>query len=214
MLLLDILNSNGLQTGVAVTVGSFIFIQYKIKNRDQIKRAANLIVTEVQSAERKIKDIKKRLTDGVLDSDVSIITTNSWDRYRNIMSRYLDRDEWDALDDFYSRALLLDDTIKYNNQMFRNDVEQIRINKQRAVADFAIETVNGISNNSNREDVAALFSSKVQVYDTLYMSKQGEMSYTPLRIIEDAKKYIDNMPAVLTSPSISKLKIVTKKGKN
>jgi hypothetical protein len=96
--------------------------------------------------------------------------------------------------------------------MFRNDVEQIRINKQRAVADFAIETVNSISSETNREDVAELFSSKVQVYDTLYMSKQGEMGYAPVRIIEDAKKYIDNMPAVLSSPSITKLKIVSKKG--
>lgn len=213
MTIADVINSNGLQTAVALAVGTFVFIQYRIRKRDEIKRSASLIVTEIQTAERKIKNVKKRLADGVLDADVSIITTNSWQRYRYMLSDFLDRDEWDAIEDFYDRALMLDDTIKYNNLMFRNDVEQIRTNKQRAVADFAIETVNGISDTTNREDVASLFSNKVQVYDTLYMSKQGEMSYTPSRILDDAKKYIDNIPSLLSSPSIVKLKNVAQKGR-
>lgn len=213
MTVADVINSNGLQTAVVLAVGTFVFIQYRIRKRDEIKRSASLIVTEIQTAERKIKNVKKRLADGVLDADVSIITTNSWERYRYMLSDFLDRDEWDAVEDFYDRALMLDDTIKYNNLMFRNDVEQIRTNKQRAVADFAIETVNSISDTTNREDVASLFSNKVQVYDTLYMSKQGEMSYTPSRILDDAKKYIDNIPSLLSSPSIIKLKKVALKGR-
>lgn len=213
MLVLDFLNSNGLQTAAALGAGAFIFIQYRMKKRDEVKRAANLIITEVQAAERKIKNIKLRLTEGALEADVSIITTNSWERYRYLLAKFLDRDEWDTLDDFYDRALLLDGTIKYNDQMFRNDVEQIRINKQRAIADFAIETVNSISIDSDREQVAQIFSSKVAVYDTLYMSKQAEMRYAPSKILDDAKKYIDNMPDILNSHSITKLKQVAKSGK-
>jgi len=211
---LDFLNSTGLQTAITLSVGTFVFVQYKIKKRDDIKLAANLVVTEIQGAERKIKNIKKRLTDGVLESDVSVITTNSWEKYRHLLSKFLDRDEWDAIEDFYSRALLLDDTIRYNNQMFRNDVEQIRINKQRAAADFAIDTVNNISNTTDREQVAEIFSAKLQVYDTLYMGKQREMAYAPTKIIDDAKKYIDNMPQLLNSVSVTKLKQVAKTGKS
>ena len=213
MFILGILNSTGIQTAVVLATGSFVFWQYRVKKRDDIKLAASLVVTEVQGAERKIKDIKKRLADGVLESDVSVITTNSWEKYRHLLSKFLDRDEWDSIEDFYSRALLLDDTIKYNNQMFRNDVEQIRINKQRAAADFAIDTVNNISNATDREQVAEIFSAKLQVYSTLYMGKQGEMAYAPTKIIDDAKKYIDNMPQLLNSASITNLKKVAKKGK-
>jgi len=211
--LLTILNSTGLQTGVVLATSAFIFIQYKIRRRDEIKNAAELVLTEIEGAERKVKEVKKRLADNVLESDVSVITTNSWEKYRHMLSRFLDRDEWDSIEDFYSRALLLDDTVKYNNQMFRNDVEQIRINKQRAVADFAIDTVNSISDTTNREEVAEIFSAKVQVYDTLYMSKQGEMTYAPSKIVEDAKKYISNMPKLINSSITTKLKAVAHKGR-
>ena len=210
--MLDILNSNGLQTGVALLVGAFIFIQYRINKRDQVKDAASLIVIELQGAERTVKNIKKRIADRVLESDVSVMPSNSWQTYRQLFAKYLDRDEWDTIEEFYNRASLLDDTINYNNQMFRNDVEQIRINKQRAAADFAIDTVNNIDSETNREEVAEIFGSKVQVYDTLYMSKQGEMAYAPNRVIDDAQKYIENLPDILNSSALEKMKKISKRG--
>ena len=96
--------------------------------------------------------------------------------------------------------------------MFRNDVEQIRINKQRAAADFAIDTVNNIAtNNMNKKDVADMFSNKVSIYDTLYMNKQGELAYTPNQVIDDAKRYIDNIPDILNSSAYSKLKNISRR---
>jgi hypothetical protein len=212
-LFFSIINSNGLQTLAAIIVGAFIFIQYRVNKRDQVKDAAALIVIELQGAERTVKNIKKRLADKVLDSDISVMPSNSWQDYRQLFSKQLERDEWDTIEEYYNRASLLDDTIKYNNQMFRNDVEQIRINKQRAAADFAIDTVNNIGSDTNKEDVAELFSNKVKVYDTLYMSKQGELSYAPNRNIDDAKKYIENLPDILNSSALEKLKNISKKGK-
>lgn len=211
--MLGILNSNGFQTLIALVVGAFIFIQYRINKRDQVKDAASLIVIELQSAIRNVKNIKKRLNDGVLESDVSVMLSNSWQIHRQLFAKYLDRDEWDTIEEFYNRATLLDDTISYNNQMFRNDVEQIRINKQRAAADFAIDTVNNIKADTDREQIAQIFGSKVGVYDTLYMSKQGDMAYAPNRVVDDARKYIDNLPDILNSSALEKLKNISKKGK-
>jgi hypothetical protein len=210
---LDVINSTGLQTLAALLVGGFVFIQYRIRKIDEVKNAAELIVIEVQSAERKIKNVKKTVVNGQLDSDVSIVTVNNWARHKHFFAKHLDRDEWDDLEDFYDRAILLDDLIKYNSQMFRNDVEQIRINRQRAAADFAIDTVNNIQGDMNKEDVAQRFDLKVRVYDTLYMDKQGEMSYTPTRILEDAKKYLDGLSDILNSSAISSLKTIAKKGR-
>jgi len=209
----SILNSNGFQTLIAFVVGAFVFIQYRINKRDRVKDAASLVVVEIQTATRTIKNIKKRLSDRVLESDVSVLPSNSWNEYRRLFAKYLDRDEWDIIEDFYDRAALLDDAVRYNNQMFRNDVEQIRINKQRAAADFAIDTVNQIGSDTNKEDVAEIFSGKVKVYDTLYMSKQGELAYTPSQVIDDARRYIENMPDILNSPAYEKIKVVAKKGR-
>jgi len=203
---IHLLNSTGFQTAVALLVGAFIFVQRLINQRDELKNAAQLILIDIQSAERKIKNVKGRLIEGVLESDVSIINSDSWALYRHKLASFLDRDEWDDLDSFYDKASLLDSTIKYNSQMFRNDVEQIRINKQRAAADFAIDTVNNIGGDSGKEDIAEVFSSKVKVYDTLYMGQQGAMSYTPSRVVDDANKYINSMPDIMNSPALSKLK--------
>lgn len=211
--LLAFLNSTGFQTLVALLVGGFIFIQYHINKKDKLRDAASLVIVEIQTATRIAKDIQKTLEEGRLESDVSVMPSNSWRENRQLFSKFLDRDEWDTLEDFYNRAALLDDTIKYSNQMFRNDVEQIRINKQRAAADFAIDTVNNIDSSTNKEEVANLFSGKFQVYDTLYMSKQGELAYAPNRVIDDAKKYIKNMPDILNSSAYEKMKKISKKAR-
>jgi len=212
---LKFLDSNLFQSIIALIVGGFAFVQYKINRRDHLRDAASIIIIEIQTASRTIKSIRKRLVDRVLDSDVSVMPSDSWKENRQLFAKYLDRDEWDTIEDFYDRSRLLDDVVKYNRQMFRNDVEQIRINKQRAAADFAIDTVNSIAaNNMNREDVANMFSGKVSVYDTLYMSKQGELAYTPNQVTDDAKKYIDNIPDILNSSAYVKLKSISRRGKS
>ena len=210
---LKFLDSNFFQSIVALIVGVFVFVQYRINRRDHLRDAASIIIIEIQTASRTIKSIRKRLADRVLDSDVSVMPSDSWKENRQLFAKYLDRDEWDTIEDFYDRSRLLDDVVKYNRQMFRNDVEQIRINKQRAAADFAIDTVNNIAvNNMNKEDVANMFSGKVSVYDTLYMSKQGELAYTPNQVTDDAKKYIDNIPDILNSSAYVKLKSISRRG--
>ena len=207
------LDSNFFQSIVALIVGVFVFVQYRINRRDHLRDAASIIIIEIQTASRTIRSIRKRLVDRVLDSDVSVMPSDSWKENRQLFAKYLDRDEWDTIEDFYDRSRLLDDVVKYNRQMFRNDVEQIRINKQRAAADFAIDTVNNIAvNNMNKEDVANMFSGKVSVYDTLYMSKQGELAYTPNQVTDDAKKYIDNIPDILNSSAYVKLKSISRRG--
>ena len=210
---LKFLDSNFFQSIVALIVGVFVFVQYRINRRDHLRDAASIIIIEIQTASRTIKSIRKRLVDRVLDSDVSVMPSDSWKENRQLFAKYLDRDEWDTIEDFYDRSRLLDDVVKYNRQMFRNDVEQIRINKQRAAADFAIDTVNNIAvNNMNKEDVANMFSGKVSVYDTLYMSKQGELAYTPNQVTDDAKKYIDNIPDILNSSAYVRLKSISRRG--
>jgi len=207
------LDSNFFQSIVALIVGVFVFVQYRINRRDHLRDAASIIIIEIQTASRTIKSIRKRLADRVLDSDVSVMPSDSWKENRQLFAKYLDRDEWDTIEDFYDRSRLLDDVVKYNRQMFRNDVEQIRINKQRAAADFAIDTVNNIAaNNMSKEDVASMFSGKVSVYNTLYMSKQGELAHTPNQVTDDAKKYIDNIPDILNSSAYVKLKSISRRG--
>ena len=218
-LFLEVINSNGLQTAVAVLVGLFIFVEYKIKKADELKSSASFIVLEVQSASRKIKEIEAGIREGRFQSDSSIVRINSWEKYRNLFVPYLDKDEWDAIEEFYDRAEMLDETVRYNNQMFRNDVEQIRINKQRAIADFSsqvVDTAQQLGKDSvekmDNTSLVQAFENKLKLYDTLYMSKQGEFSYVPNKVLDDAKKYIDSTPKLLNTTAIDKLKILSKKG--
>ena len=211
--IINFLNSNGFQTLIALLVGVFLFIQHRINKKEELQNAAQLILVEATSAGRKISAIKQRLSERILDSDITIINNNSWQSYGHLFTRLLDRDEWDTIQSFYDQAVLLNETVKYNSEMFRNDVEQIRINKQRAAADFAINTVNGIGNDSNKESIAEQFRLKFEVYDTLYMDRQTDISYTPNRIIDDAKKYIGAMPNLMNSPALTKIKTLADKGK-
>ncbi len=120
--------------------------------------------------------------------------------------KYFDRDEWDEITEFYNRCQLMDETIKYNNAAFWDDVEQIRSNKQRVFADFASTTaksLKGTPKNVTDEDEENVvkFDDLTEKFNQIYMGKQGRFSYTPQKTLDDAKMYIDEINLYLSKTS-------------
>jgi len=208
----DFLNSNLFQTIVTFLVGLVAFAVYWKQKQDYKKGAANEILLEVQNAERVINRIKESLRREQLEVDYKIIPSDSWGKYQHLFVRDFDRDEWDAITDFYTKSILLDNAVKYNGLSFANDVEQIRINRQRILADVASEIINEATTTQevNPEELLTKFNNKVKVFDNLYMSKQGEYAYAPQKPILDAKVYIQDLKNVSTTTIGMKLKRLSK----
>lgn len=193
---INFLNSNFFMAIVTLGVGTAAYVIYRLQKRDKKREKANIILLEIQGAERKLQQIKKSLSkEPTLPNDLRLLPTENWSQYNYLFIKDFDRDEWDSLTEFYSKCQLLDETIKYNNAAFWNDVEQIRSNKQRLLADYAykatIDLEGTVDNMTDKDaDTIKSFDDLTEKFDKVYMGKQGRFSYTPQKTLDDAKLYI------------------------
>jgi len=211
---IDFFNSNFFIALVTIAVGTVAFIIYRIQKRDRKREASNIILLEIQSAERKLLLIKKSLAKdpATLPNDLRLLPTENWSQFNYLFIRDFDRDEWDSLTDFYNKCKLIDETIKYNNDAFWDDVQQIRANKQRLLADYADDAtkkLEGTVDNVTEKDATTVqtFNDLTEKFDKLYMSRQDRYSYTPNKTVNDAKMYVGEIDLRISQSNIgTKLK--------
>jgi len=202
----EFVNSSLFQTFITFAVGLVAYIIYLLQKSAQKRDAARAILLEIQSAERTIDRLKSDLRKGVLEIDVTVMQAESWSKYKYLFVRNFDTDEWDSIDNFYNKVALLDKTIVYANNAFGNDVEQIRANKQRILADCVLEILNKAKPEKKPEDLIKEFNDKIGIFDKIYMSKQGEFAYRPQKPVDDARLYLEDLPKLTTSSVGNKFK--------
>lgn len=201
-----------IQTAVTLLVGAVAWIIYKVQKRENKKDAANSILLEIRSAEDAISKVRDAIHKEHLDVDVSVLPSESWSAYKHLFVRDFDRDEWDSISDFYNKAALIDDAIKYNKTAFVGDVEQIRTNKQRVLATYAEDVVKEATygnDDVNLQQLQETYDVKAKIFDKLYMDKQKEFHYTPVKPINDVKLYLADLPKLSTNSVGLKLKKLT-----
>ncbi len=207
-------NSNFFIALITFTVGLGAYIFYRVQKYDQRKDAANIILLEIKSAERAIKKIKEILSNEVLASDVFLMPQESWTKYKYLFVRDFDRDEWDAITEFYNKCKLIDDDIRYNNSAFWNDVEEIRANKQRILADYAealVVKVEKVKAQEEKQKIIEEFKKTTELFDSIYMERQGKFIYMPQKPINDAKLHIDGLTMNISQTEVGqKLKKIAK----
>lgn len=213
----EFFSSNLLQTLITIFVGFIAYLVYLKQRKDQKKDAATAILLEIQNAEKVISKVEDSVRNGRLEIDYTVVQNDPWKQYQHLFTRDFDKDEWEAISEFFNKAKLLDEAIRYNHMAFGNDVEQIRANKQRVLADFAKDLINESIEKMplGQEKIAELvakFDNKIKAFDQTYMSKQGEFGYSPMKPINDAKIYLEDLRPLSTTTVGLKLKEITKYG--
>ncbi len=207
----DFINSNSFQTFVTLFVGLIAYIVYIRQKKDHKRDSATSLLLEIQHAERSIERAKDHVRSGNLDVDLEILQVNSWPTHKHLFSRDFDKDEWDAITSFYNKAQLLDNAIRYNGLGFASDIEHIRANKQRILADITKETLDamGSPESTSTESVLQYYNTRTELFDKLYMEKQSQYMYSPNKPINDAKKYLEDLIQLSTTSVGTKLKKIT-----
>lgn len=201
-----------ISSSVTLLVGSVALIVYLRQRRDEKRDAANSILLEIQHAERVIDKVRDFVRKGSLDVDIVVLQADSWVKYKHLFSRDFDKDEWDSITEFYSKAKLLDNAIEYNNKGFSADVDQIRMNKQRILADFTKDLIDELGKSSESEwpNIVNQFKSKIDIFDQQYMDQQGRFAYNPSKPVNDAKIYLEDIQKITTTSVGQKLKKIAK----
>jgi hypothetical protein len=207
--LINFFDSNFFVALVTLLVGVAAYILYRIQRRDHKREIANIILLEIQGAERKLKLIRKSLNEDppTLPNDLRLLPIETWSANNYLFIRDFDRDAWDAIADFYAKCQLIDETIKFNNASFRNDVEQIRSNKQRLLGDYANDAAKKLKGSVEKleegdAETLKIFNDLSEKFDQIYMSRQGRFSYTPNKTVNDARAYVDQIDRRISQSAV------------
>ncbi len=207
-------NSNFFIALITLIVGAVAFVIFFLQKFDHKKDAANILLLEIQNAERAIKKIQENLAKEQLASDIFLMPSESWTRYKYLFLRNFDRDEWDSVEDFYNKCRLIDEDIRYNNSAFWSDVEQIRANKQRILADYSRDAVKEINSEKDvikHADILEEYKKRTEKFDELYMERQGIFGYNPKKPINDAKQHMIGLTHNLSQTAVGlKLKKIAR----
>jgi len=192
---LSFFDSSFLQTFVTLLVGFVALYVYRRQKNDTKRAAANSIFLEIQHIERCIPKVKEAVRRGTLQNlDFNILREDSWSKFSHLFSSDFDKEEWETITDFYTSARLLDESIYQTNRSIEEDIKQIRVNKQRILADITKDTLDQASTDS--EATLDQYNKKVDVFDKLYMSRQDDFAYTPVKYLNDAKKCLEDLSKI------------------
>jgi hypothetical protein len=195
-------------------VGLYAFTLYK-KQKDDIKKdAANILLLELQNAEKVLKLAQRSLEKTPADIPYDAITmpTESWSKNKYLFVTDFDNNEWEAISNFYSACSLFDESVRTNASYFQKNEEQIRVNIQQWSAEIAKDygaRIEKAKTTDAKTKLKAELSVKIAEATDLYLS--GVKEYGPVKPVNDAKLCLETIKLNISLPTaISKLKELAK----
>jgi hypothetical protein len=98
--ILDVLSSDLARNIISIGAALTAFIIYMLNKRDKKRQAAIILYLEIQEIEKNINLILKS-ENNLKRYDIKILSTNSWNIYKNYFALDFNKNEYDALSNFY-----------------------------------------------------------------------------------------------------------------
>jgi hypothetical protein len=192
---------------ITFIVGLFAIWLYIKKKEDSKKDAANILLLEIQNAERIFGQISESVRSGNLPNKF-LMPTDSWDQYKYLFVRDFDRDEWDIITEFYNSSKLYDSAVLYSNSLFQKNEEQARVNLLRIPAEYLKKYLEELPEGDEIDEakLEKIFAKAAKFQET-YLSRSELLLYNPKKPTDDAKTALENINRNISQTSIgSKLK--------
>lgn len=197
-----------------ILVGLYAFTLYKKQKDDVKKDAANILLLELQNAEKVLKLAQRSLekTPADIPYDSIAMPTESWSKNKYLFVTDFDSNEWEAISNFYSACSLFDESVRTNASYFQKNEEQIRVNIQQRSSEIAKEygeLLVKAKNTDEKTKLKAELRVKIEEATDLYLS--GVSEYRPVKPVNDAKLCIETIKLNISLPTaINRLKDLAK----
>ncbi len=201
---IQLLVDSNLFTGIVTLIaGAIAYYVYWRQKKDSKKDAANIILLEIQSAERVLVQVGESVREKTLPNKFTM-PTESWSKYKYLFVRDFDRDEWDAITEFYNGCKLYDEAVSYNKSLFQKNEEQIRVNMLKTPADYIREYVDQEPASDDAAETVRLEAAfaKANKFQTTYLSRIASLFYSPQKPLTDAKTAFDSLNITMSQTSI------------
>lgn len=92
--------------GLIAIAGFSAIVIYKAQKRDKIKTAATIVMSQIDSIEAVIKDLRSNnpLTNEIIYRSKPILENNSWSQSKYLLSKKLGGDNVRLIENFYAQA--------------------------------------------------------------------------------------------------------------
>jgi hypothetical protein len=215
--IVSFLNSSFLSSIVALFVGSFAYGIYLKRQRDAKQRAALVILLEIQGAEQQLTKVSVDKPFPEVDVEqVRLMPVQSWEDYKHLFTNDFDRNENDKISDFYTRCAAYDQAAELNsNIVFERSQQELRINAQRILADYARE-YNDLVEKAPKSQLPKLeqaYITRRQQFIEIYAntSPTHMFTYAPIKPYNDAVRALQGLEPSLSLTSVgTKLKVMSK----
>lgn len=206
-----------INSAVTLLVGSFAYGVYRKTKRDEKRRAAGIILLEIEEAEQQLTKLSADTPFPSYDEQVQLMGVASWEHYKHLFINDFDRNETDKISDFYARCHDYDDAATFLIQTtFENNQQELRANAQRILADYAKDYNDELdqeANESKRRELERVYIERRQRFVEIYSNTASTHMYTyaPDKPYHDARRAIQGIETSLSLTSVGiKLKRISR----
>lgn len=185
------LNSNFFIALTALFVGFFVVVIYIFQKKDQKKNAANIILSEIRNAEKVLDEIKRVGSEEGL-RNLFVMPTNNWNNYSHLFIKDFDSDEWNLMNDFYSKCTLTEKTL----EVIRSNLYSQLGEKAKSVQHFLGQLAKDAISDADYDNKKKIFLDRFQ--------REGHL-FRPSQPLRDLIILLD-VPKITTSTIGLKLK--------
>jgi hypothetical protein len=148
--IVDVLGSDITRNIIGAIAGVTAFLIYNFNKNDQKKRAAMILYLEIQDIENNVNQIKQSVGNNRID--IQIITTNSWQEYKNYFVEKLTRSEYETINSFYSLSELIEHERKVLERLVLQGGEAKAKKLQEVLIELAKDNINDPSKYNSEKD--------------------------------------------------------------
>jgi len=214
----NFVDSQFFSTFVTLIVGSFAYGVYRKGKRDEKRRAASVILLEIEEAEQHLTKVSVSTPFPSIDADqVKLMPVSSWGTYKHLFINDFDRNETDKISDFYTRCEDYDQSATLKTSItFGQTQQELRTNMQRILADYAkdyndkLETAQSEDKKAELEKVYIERRKRfVDIYGNT--SETHMYTYVPVKPYNDAQNALQGLEPSLSLTSVgTKLKSISR----
>ena len=201
---------------VSLLVGFVAFSIYKRQKRDAKRDAANIILLEIENAEQQLQKVTAARADDLNKlPNMYLMNEPSWNKYRYLFVKDFDRNEWDKINDFYSKCQSFDEAVIYNESHFDKNVQQIRENTYKHIGYYANEFAQNTYEETNpktiRKHQQTMDKKKAAMLEAIGINKTSNIYlYSPQQPLDQATLILINIESNLSLTSVGqKLKAIS-----
>lgn len=188
---------SGIFTLIAGIIVFFVYLKQKSDEKIQIAR---LLLTEIRIIEKRIDEIKEKISKGDSQNLPKVFSTKNWNNYAFMFINDFDQDELNLLNDLYYYGEIIEENIRKTQNFFWIATEER--------SKLQIQKLGEFINPPNKEDIVTKYKEFDDKMSKILTDCGG--AYIPTRGSDEIKFYLPKISKITTSSVGTKLKKIAK----